>query len=258
MIFGNHAASVAAASLTLLKCAGAEAELRLRLRQWGQCWGLHGGCGIGQWGQCLRLRGGAASARIDQQRVQMLLLLHALRESVAAWLEAVGRAGRTGRVDGLHRHSTAAERRGEDEPGERCAGEGACYVLPFLKKWYPSAGGRLFGIGGMIEGWGFRFRRVMGSVHKLDYGHKFAGAGSAPVVARGAEAGDCCGLAGAGVIGIGGGTALRRECEPGFCVAQALSRTGQHRGSSATGAGDGDAGSAVRALTGVDERVDRN
>ena len=123
---------------------------------------------------------------------------------------------------------------------------------------YPSAGGRLFGIGGMIEGWGFRFRRVMGSVHKLDYGHKFAGAASAPVVARGAEAGDCCGLAGTGVIGIGGGTALRRECEPGFCVAQALSRTGQHISSSATGAGDGDAGSAVRALTGVDERVDRN
>ena len=123
---------------------------------------------------------------------------------------------------------------------------------------YPSAGGRLFGIGGMIEGWGFRFRRVMGSVHKLDYGHKFAGAASAPVVARGAEAGDCCGLAGTGVIGIGGGTALRRECEPGFCVAQALSRTGQHISSSATGAGDGDAGSAVRALTGVNERVDRN
>jgi tetratricopeptide (TPR) repeat protein len=124
--------------------------------------------------------------------------------------------------------------------------------------WYPSAGGRLFGIGGMIEGWGFRFRRVMGSVHKLDYGHKFAGSASAPVVARGAEAGDCCGLAGTGVIGIGGGTALRRECEPGFCLAQALSRTGQHISSSATGAGDGDAGSAVRALTGVDERVDRN
>ena len=59
---------------------------------------------------------------------------------------------------------------------------------------YPSAGGRLFGIGGMIEGWGFRFRRVMGSVHKLDYGHKFAGSASAPVVARGAEAGDCFGL----------------------------------------------------------------
>ena len=130
--------------------------------------------------------------------------------------------------------------------------------IGFVDEAYPSAGGRLFGIGGMIEGWGFRFRRVMGSVHKLDYGHKFAGAASAPVVARGAEAGDCCGLAGAGVIGIGGGTALRRECEPGFCVAQALSRTGQHSGSSATGAGDGDAGSAVRALTGVNERVDRN
>ena len=128
----------------------------------------------------------------------------------------------------------------------------------YVFRGYPSAGGRLFGIGGMIEGWGFRFRRVMGSVHKLDYGHKFAGSASAPVVARGAEAGDCCGLAGAGVIGIGGGTALRRECEPGFCVAQALSRTGQHISSSATGAGDGDAGSAVRALTGVDERVDRN
>ena len=128
----------------------------------------------------------------------------------------------------------------------------------FADYTYPSAGGRLFGIGGMIEGWGFRFRRVMGSVHKLDYGHKFAGSASAPVVARGAEAGDCCGLAGTGVIGIGGGTALRRECEPGFCLAQALSRTGQHISSSATGAGDGDAGSAVRALTGVDERVDRN
>ena len=127
-----------------------------------------------------------------------------------------------------------------------------------VRALYPSAGGRLFGIGGMIEGWGFRFRRVMGSVHKLDYGHKFAGSASAPVVARGAEAGDCCGLAGTGVIGIGGGTALRRECEPGFCLAQALSRTGQHISSSATGAGDGDAGSAVRALTGVDERVDRN
>ena len=81
----------------------------------------------------------------------------------------------------------------------------------FADYTYPSAGGRLFGIGGMIEGWGFRFRRVMGSVHKLDYGHKFAGSASAPVVARGAEAGDCCGLAGTGVIGIGGGTALRRE-----------------------------------------------
>ena len=131
-------------------------------------------------------------------------------------------------------------------------------IGPDLVVRYPSAGGRLFGIGGMIEGWGFRFRRVMGSVHKLDYGHKFAGSASAPVVARGAEAGDCCGLAGTGVIGIGGGTALRRECEPGFCLAQALSRTGQHISSSATGAGDGDAGSAVRALTGVDERVDRN
>src|ERR1700756_5037899 len=98
----------------------------------------------------------------------------------------------------------------------------------------------------------------MGSVHKFDYGHKFAGAASASVMAGGAEAGDCCGLAGAGFIGIGGGAALRRECEPGFCVAQALSGTDQQSGSSATGAGDSDAGSAVRALTGVDERVDRN
>lgn len=106
-------------------------------------------------------------------------------------------------------------------------------MIASTRSQYPSAGGRLFGIGGMIEGWGFRFRRGDGSVHKLDYGHEFAGAAS--VMAGGAEAGDCCGLAGAGVIGIGGGAALRREREPGFCVAQALSRTDQQSGSSATG-----------------------
>ena len=144
------------------------------------------------------------------------------------------------------------------QPSAGCDARGGENRLHAVLGCIPPRAGRLFGIGGMIEGWGFRFRRVMGSVHKLDYGHKFAGSASAPVVARGAEAGDCCGLAGTGVIGIGGGTALRRECEPGFCLAQALSRTGQHISSSATGAGDGDAGSAVRALTGVDERVDRN
>src|SRR5579859_2748724 len=99
---------------------------------------------------------------------------------------------------------------------------------------------------------------VMGSVHKFDYGHKFAGASSASIVAGGVEAGDCCSLAGAGVIGVGGGAALRRECEPGFCVAQALPRRSRHSSSSATGAGDGNAGSGARARTGVDKRVDRD
>ena len=54
----------------------------------------------------------------------------------------------------------------------------------------------------------------MGSVHKFDYGHKFAGAASASVMAGGVEAGDCCGLAGAGVLGTGGGAPLRCEREP--------------------------------------------
>lgn len=62
----------------------------------------------------------------------------------------------------------------------------------------------------------FRSRRGEGSVHKFDYGHKFAGAASASVVAGRTEAGDCCRLAGAGFIGLGGGAALRRECKPGF------------------------------------------
>jgi hypothetical protein len=40
----------------------------------------------------------------------MLLRHHALGERIAARLETVGRAYRAGRINGLHRHSTASER----------------------------------------------------------------------------------------------------------------------------------------------------
>ena len=107
----------------------------------------------------------------------------------------------------------------------------------------------------MIEVGALVFGAVIGSVHKFDYGHKFAGAASASIVARGAKAGDCRGIAGAGIIGIGGGSALRREREPGFCVAQALPRRSRRGSSCATGAGDGNAGSGARARAGVDSEL---
>jgi hypothetical protein len=99
---------------------------------------------------------------------------------------------------------------------------------------------------------------VKGSVHKFDDGHKFAGAASASVVAGRTEARDCCGLAGAGFIGLGGGAALRGECEPGFCLAQALSRRGERRCGCSIDGGDSEAGSGTRACPGCGERVDRD
>jgi len=63
---------------------------------------------------------------------------------------------------------------------------------------------------------------VMGSVHKLGYGHKFEGSAATSVVARGSEAGDRGGVVDARIIGVAGGAALRRECEPGLCLAAAL------------------------------------
>ena len=43
-------------------------------------------------------------------------------------------------------------------------------------------------------------------------------------MAGGAEAGDRGGVVCAGLVGLGGCPALRRECEPGFRLAEALSR----------------------------------
>ncbi|WP_437360779.1 hypothetical protein [Inquilinus limosus] len=65
---------------------------------------------------------------------------------------------------------------------------------------------------------------VVGSVRECSYGHKFAGGASEPVVAGGAEAGDRGGVAGAWVIGVARGAALRREREPGVRLAEALCR----------------------------------
>src|SRR4051794_41885578 len=62
---------------------------------------------------------------------------------------------------------------------------------------------------------------VRGSVHKTGYGHKQATA--TPSVAGVSEAGDCGGDVAAGRVGIAGGTALRRERQPGFRLAAALS-----------------------------------
>src|SRR5271155_2155860 len=96
----------------------------------------------------------------------------------------------------------------------------------------------------MIEAFAFDCGVVMRSVHKFGYGHKFAGAASAPLMARGCEAGDRRCVAGSGIVSIAGGAALRCECQPSLRVAQALpSRIGRTGGSS-TGAGDGNAGSA--------------
>ena len=58
-------------------------------------------------------------------------------------------------------------------------------------------------------------------------------AAAAPIVAGGSEAGDCGGKLGAGCVGVAGGAALRRERQPGFRLAAALSgrciRTGRVR-----------------------------
>src|SRR3954452_3530511 len=85
---------------------------------------------------------------------------------------------------------------------------------------------------------------VRGSVHKRGYGHKQATA--TPSVAGVSEAGDCGGDVVAGLVGIAGGAALRRERQPGFRLATALSGRCGGTGRVLLVARDGDAGSAGR------------
>src|SRR3954451_1528792 len=81
---------------------------------------------------------------------------------------------------------------------------------------------------------------VRRSVHKLDYGHKQATA--IPSMAGVSEAGDCGGDVAAGGVGIASGAALRRERQPGFCLAAALPGRGVRTRRAALAAGEGDAG----------------
>ena len=83
---------------------------------------------------------------------------------------------------------------------------------------------------------------VRGSVHKLGYGHKQAAATS--IVAGVSEAGDCGGKLCAGRVGVASGAALRRERQPGFCLAAALSGRRIRTGRASPTAGNGNAGSA--------------
>ncbi len=76
----------------------------------------------------------------------------------------------------------------------------------------------------------------------LDYIHP----GSKFILTR-----DCRGDVDAGLVGVTGGAALRREREPGLCVAQALSRRVNRTGRASTDAGDGNAGPAHRARAGA-------
>src|SRR3954464_10354601 len=84
---------------------------------------------------------------------------------------------------------------------------------------------------------------VRGSVQKLSYGHKEAGAATW-LVAGGSDAGDCGGKLGAGLVGVASGAALRRECQSGFRLAAALSRCRSETDRASLAARDGDAGSA--------------
>src|ERR687893_2322617 len=96
---------------------------------------------------------------------------------------------------------------------------------------------------------------VRESVHKLGYGHKQATA--TPSVAGVPEAGDCGGKPGAGRVGIAGGAALRRERQPGFRLAAALSGCRVRTGRASLAAGEGDAGSSGGDDTGPRRRADR-
>lgn len=62
----------------------------------------------------------------------------------------------------------------------------------------------------------------MRGVHKRCYGHRYESAATQSVVAGGAEAGDCCGLARSGRFGLACCQAIRRECEPGIQVRKSL------------------------------------
>src|SRR3954468_15554557 len=97
---------------------------------------------------------------------------------------------------------------------------------------------------------------VRGSVHKRGYGHKQATA--TPSVAGVSEAGDCGGNVAAGRVGGAGGAALRRERQPGFRLATALSGRCGGTGRASLAAGDGDVGSAGGGGTGPSWRGDRD
>src|SRR3954452_7376289 len=97
---------------------------------------------------------------------------------------------------------------------------------------------------------------VRGSVRKFGYGHKQATA--TPSVAGVSEAGDCGGDVVAGRVGVAGGAALRRERQPGFRLATALSGWCVGTGRASLAAGDGDAGSAGGGGTGPRWRGDRD
>src|SRR3954470_11776149 len=94
------------------------------------------------------------------------------------------------------------------------------------------------------------------SVYKRGYGHKQATA--TPSVAGVSEAGDCGGNVAAGLLGGAGGAALRRERQPGFCLAAALSGRCGGIGRTSLAAGEGDIGSAGGDGTGWRERADRD
>src|SRR3954469_10890390 len=95
---------------------------------------------------------------------------------------------------------------------------------------------------------------VRGSVHKRGYGHKQATA--TPSVAGVSEARDCGGNVVAGRVGVAGGAALRRERQPGFRLATALSGRCGGAGRTLLAAGDGDAGSSGGGGTGPSWRGD--
>src|ERR1044071_3480334 len=89
---------------------------------------------------------------------------------------------------------------------------------------------------------------VRGCVHKRGYGHKQATA--APSVAGGSEAGDCGGDVAAGLVGVAGCAALRRERQPGFRLAAALPGRGGGAGRASLAAREGGVGSAGGDSTG--------
>src|ERR687894_1440162 len=97
---------------------------------------------------------------------------------------------------------------------------------------------------------------VRGSVHKRGYGHKQATA--TPSVAGVSEAGDCGGNVAAGRIGIASGAALRRERQPGFRLAAALSGRRVRTGRASLATRDSNTGSSEGDGTGRCERGDRD
>src|SRR5215212_8359442 len=96
---------------------------------------------------------------------------------------------------------------------------------------------------------------VRGSVRKFGYGHKQATA--TPSVAGVSEAGDCGGDVVAGLVGVAGCAALRRERQPGFRLATALSGGRGGTGRTSLAAGEGDTGSSGEGSTRPRERGDR-